>query len=212
MDGKQSCDYTYYGDTDSLDHTWTVPALIRELKERGAPKQVFDAGCGNGVVGDKLSKAGYLVTGVDLSSTGIANAQERYPHCSLHIGSIYDDLAKDYGQFPSVICLEVVEHLFEPKLWASRMFDLTQPGGMLFVSTPYHGYLKNLAICAAGKFDKHVDVMWDCGHIKFFSQATLSMLLEGAGFTGIRYRRLGRVPCFAKSMLAIARRPEHTLP
>ena len=170
------------------------------------PKKVFDLGWGNGVVDNRLHRAGYQVTGVDLSSTGIENAR-RNPRLRLEIGSLYDDLASKYGQFPSVICLEVVEHLFYPRQMAKTMFDLTEPGGYVMVSTPYHGYIKNVAIALAGKFDFHVKPLWDYGHIKFFSMATLTELLEEAGFVDIRYRRLGRIPVLAKSMLAIAKKP-----
>jgi 2-polyprenyl-6-hydroxyphenyl methylase/3-demethylubiquinone-9 3-methyltransferase len=37
--------------------------------------------------------------------------------------------------------------------------------------------------------------------------ATLSTLLREAGFGAIRFRRVGRVPALAKSMIAIARKP-----
>lgn len=198
--------YTYDGDTESCDHAYTVPAVLEELKKTGKPKHVFDLGCGNGAVGNRLSLAGYEVTGIDLSSTGIANANARYPHLRLEQGSVYDDLASRYGQFPHVISLEVVEHLFYPRTFAKTAYDLLEPGGHLLVTTPYHGYLKNLAIALAGRFDQHVKPLWDYGHIKFFSEATLTALLNEAGFADVVYRRLGRIAPLAKSMLAVARK------
>jgi 2-polyprenyl-3-methyl-5-hydroxy-6-metoxy-1,4-benzoquinol methylase len=123
------------------------------------------------------------------------------------MGSLYSDLAGKYGQFPYVISLEVVEHLFHPKVMAKTLFNLTEPQGYAIVSTPYHGYLKNLAIALAGKFDFHAKPLWDYGHIKFFSIATMTELLQAAGFMEIEFRRLGRIPSLAKSMLAIAKKP-----
>ena len=205
---ESGCGYFYEGNTDSVDHLYTVPAVLRELKDGGKAKRVFDAGCGNGVVAAKLSKNGYEVAGVDASPTGIENAQQHYPHLRLEHGSLYDDLAARFGRFPYVVCLEVVEHLFYPRTWAKTMFDLLEPGGWLIVSTPYHGYVKNLAMAVTGKLDRHFTALWDYGHIKFFSMKTLTELLEEAGFRQVRYRRLGRIPPLAKSMLAIATRPE----
>lgn len=199
--------YTYEGNTDSQDHLYTVPAVLAILKREGIAGRIFDAGCGNGVVAAKLAKAGFDVTGVDLAPTGIENAKREYPGLRLEIGSVYDDLAGRYGQFPAVICLEVVEHLFYPRALAKTLFDLTEPGGYTIVSTPYHGYWKNLAIAATGKFDFHVKPLWDYGHIKFFSMKTLTELLQGAGFAEVRYRRVGRVPWLAWSMVATARKP-----
>ena len=34
-----------------------------------------------------------------------------------------------------------------------RVYDLLEPGGLAIISTPYHGYLKNLALAASGKLD-----------------------------------------------------------
>lgn len=199
--------YTYYGNTHSLDHVYTIPGLRRALNELGNPKRVFDAGCGNGVVANELAKSGFDVTGVDLSPTGIENASKEYPGLKLSVASLYDDLAAKYGQFPCVYSLEVIEHMYHPRVMAQRLFELTEPGGHAIVSTPYHGYMKNLALALAGKWDWHFMSLTEYGHIKFFSVATITWLLEHAGFTDVRVRRLGRIPPLAKSMLVIARRP-----
>ncbi|QKK30254.1 hypothetical protein FE844_011975 [Rhizobium indicum] len=42
------------------------------------------------------------------------------------------------------------------------------------------------------------------GHIKFWSKNTLSMLLLDAGFDNVRFEYVGRIPVFAKSMIAVA--------
>ncbi|GGC23871.1 hypothetical protein GCM10011363_45530 [Marivita lacus] len=105
------------------------------------------------------------------------------------------------------ISLEVVEHIYAPRDYARTLFDPVEPGGNAIVSTPYHGYLKNLAPALTGKMDRHFTAGWDHGHIKFWSIATLTQLLTEAGFEHIRFRRVGRVPQLAKSMIAIARKP-----
>lgn len=198
--------YIYEGDTDSLDHRYTVPAVLEVLAKSELGKRVFDAGCGNGVAANLISQKGYDVTGVDPAPTGIESANKQYPHLHLEIGSVYENLASRYGQFPYVISLEVIEHLFYPRQMAKALFDLTEPGGYTIISTPYHGYLKNLAIALAGKFDFHVKPLWDCGHIKFFSIKTLTELLRETGYVEVNFLRLGRIPCLAKSMLAVARK------
>jgi len=87
------------------------------------------------------------------------------------------------------------------------MFSLLEPGGTAIISTPYHGYWKNLVMALSGKLDAHFTVLWEHGHIKFWSIKTLSTLLADAGFVDIRFERVGRVPLLAKSMIAIARKP-----
>jgi 2-polyprenyl-6-hydroxyphenyl methylase/3-demethylubiquinone-9 3-methyltransferase len=123
------------------------------------------------------------------------------------IGSGYEDLAARFGQFDCVISVEVMEHLYHPRLFARRMFDLVTPGGSIIVTTPYHGYLKNLALAVTGHLDNHFTALWDGGHIKFWSVKTLRFLLQEAGFEDVHFQFAGRIPPLAKSMIAVARRP-----
>jgi 2-polyprenyl-3-methyl-5-hydroxy-6-metoxy-1,4-benzoquinol methylase len=170
-------------------------------------RRLFELGCGNGSVAHELSKRGWDVTGVDPSVEGIQQAHAAYPKLKLSNGSAYDDLAARYGRFPVVASLEVVEHIDAPHRYVQTVFDLTARGGTVIVSTPYHGYWKNFALALTGKMDDHFTALWDHGHIKFWSTKTLSILLEEAGFVGIRFERVGRIPMLAKSMIAIARKP-----
>jgi len=204
--GFQFVDAAPFGSNRDL---W--PALLKEIdalpEGRLAGAGVFDLGCGNGATAGMLAARGLKVTGVDTEPSGIAVARAAHPGCRFDIASAEEDLAAVYGQFPLVVSLEVVEHLYDPHLFARRLYDLAAPGGTALVSTPYHGYAKNLAIAVAGKFDGHFSALWTGGHIKFFSVATLTDLLSGAGFEVLRFHRVGRIPILARSMLAVARRP-----
>jgi 2-polyprenyl-6-hydroxyphenyl methylase/3-demethylubiquinone-9 3-methyltransferase len=168
-------------------------------------KRVFEVGCGNGSVAQQLSQRGYDVTGVDPSIEGINQAHAAYPHLKLQRGSAYDNLAARYGTFPFVLSLEVVEHLYSPRDYAKNMYALLEPGGLAIISTPYHGYIKNLIMALTGTLDRHFTSLWDHGHIKFWSKKTLSILLREAGFTHIEFLRVGRIPVLAKSMIAVAK-------
>ncbi len=103
--------------------------------------------------------------------------------------------------------MEVVEHVYDPKAFAAGIVKLLKPGGRLLLTTPYHGYLKNLAIALAGRFDRHVAPLWNGGHIKFWSRTTLSQLLMDSGLIDVRFEGVGRVPYFWKSMVLTARKP-----
>jgi 2-polyprenyl-6-hydroxyphenyl methylase/3-demethylubiquinone-9 3-methyltransferase len=79
-------------------------------------------------------------------------------------------------------------------------------GGTAILSTPYHGYWKNLALALTGRMDKHFTALLDHGHIKFWSTETLGELLREVGFIDIHFERVGRIPPLAKSMIVIARK------
>jgi 2-polyprenyl-3-methyl-5-hydroxy-6-metoxy-1,4-benzoquinol methylase len=89
---------------------------------------------------------GYTVTAVDTSIDGIKLANSRFPGIAFHNASAYDDLSGKFGKFKAVISLEVVEHIFEPRKYAATVYELLEPGGVAIISTPYHSYLKNLAL------------------------------------------------------------------
>lgn len=202
--------YRYPNAELNLSHAYLLPALTEEFALRGpsAPsRRLFDLGCGNGSVSARLANLGFEVNGVDPSGEGIRVANERYPDLVLRTGSAYDDLAAIYGRFGILVSLEVVEHVYAPRKFAAAAFDLLEPGGWAIISTPYHGYLKNVALAVSGKMDFHFTALWDHGHIKFWSRATLSRLLQEAGFRDVSFRRVGRIPAFAKSMIATARHP-----
>ena len=210
---KDISGYRYAGESLSCAHAYLLPAVTTELAEcfsqraDDGERRVFDLGCGNGSVAAYLAGLGYEVTGVDPSAEGIEQANRAHRELRLEPGSAYDDLHSLYGEFPAVISLEVVEHVYAPRDYAATLFSLVEPGGVAIVSTPYHGYLKNLALAAAGAMDRHYTALWDHGHIKFWSMATLSELLKDAGFGRIRFLRVGRIPMLAKSMIAVASKP-----
>ncbi len=203
--------YQYDTHSYSCAHTYLLPTLKSEIAQLGAslhsPRRLFDLGCGNGVIAAACAAEGWEVTGVDPSDLGIEQANKGYPHLNLAKGSAYDDLVSTYGRFPIVISLEVVEHCYAPRDYARTLYDLVEPGGTAIISTPYHGYVKNLALAITGKMDAHFTALWDNGHIKFWSIYTLGALLEEAGFKEIRFKRVGRFGPLAKSMFAIARKP-----
>jgi 2-polyprenyl-3-methyl-5-hydroxy-6-metoxy-1,4-benzoquinol methylase len=188
-------------------HTYLIPELekiIHQLERNGFERRAFDLGCGNGVIANWLSLRGWEVVGVDSSTEGIFHANKNFPNIRLERGSAYDDLATRYGQFPLVLSMEVVEHVYAPRDYAKTLISLVQPGGRTIISTPYHGYLKNLAMALAGRMDKHFTALWDHGHIKFWSIKTLRALLLEQGFTNVVFYRVGRIPPLAKSMIAVA--------
>ena len=205
------------GATDIGGHGWSsadptcayrylMPTVRRILAgglAAGRAKRVFDLGCGNGATARALAAEGWEVAGVDPSPEGIAHAAAS--GLDLRLGSGYDDLVTDFGQWPFVVCLEVIEHVYFPHRLARTLLELCEPRGLAIVSTPYHGYWKNLALSLIpGAWDRHHHPLNDHGHIKFWSILTLRTLLASAGFAQISFMRVGRMGPLAKAMIAIA--------
>lgn len=183
----------------------TVETILGERIHRNG--RVFDLGCGNGTLARRLQSLGYEVSGVDPSDKGIAQAKRADPATALEVGSAYDPLAQKFGTFPVVVSLEVVEHVYYPRQYARCVHDLLEPGGIAIISTPYHSYLKNLVLAIFGKMDGHYTALWDHGHIKFWSTATLTELFREQSMPLESVHRVGRFPTLAKSMILTFRKP-----
>lgn len=187
---------------------YLAPAVLAILRSLPV-KRVLDLGCGNGALCKTLLDAGFSVVGVERDATGVGIARQAYPGKAFYAMSVEEDpatLISTEGQFDVVVSTEVVEHLFAPRFLPQFAAQVLKPNGYLIVSTPYHGYVKNLAIAVLGKWDSHHTSLWEGGHIKFWSRSTLTRLLEDNGFRVTRFLGSGRVPYFWKSMLLVAQR------
>ncbi len=181
-------------------------SLVSGLKDIST---VCDLGCGNGYLASQFGKAGYRVTGLDASSTGIEVARRHYEkeNVTFVLADLDDpSLALATGPFDVVVSSDVIEHLYRPAALMEIAARILKASGYLVVGTPYHGYLKNLAIAVVGKWDAHHNPNWDGGHIKFFSVSSLRELVERCGFETIRFRFHGRAPLLWKNMICVARK------
>jgi 2-polyprenyl-6-hydroxyphenyl methylase/3-demethylubiquinone-9 3-methyltransferase len=198
----------YPSSAPSWPNRYVWPVLVRILQDHPASqRRVFEVGSGNGATANMLTELGYDVVGIDPSIEGVEIARRSFPKATFHLGTSYDDLAGVYGTFPIVVSLEVIEHCYSVKAYLETMFRLLEPGGLGIISTPFHGYWKNLALSVFDKWDSHHSPLWEGGHMKFFSERTLTQALVQAGFSDITFRRAGRIPIVAKSMIAVFRRP-----
>lgn len=181
-----------------------VAAALAPL-ERGA--RVLDVGCGRGDMARELVELGYDVTGVDPAASGVELARRRVPGARFEVDVASDGLLGRLGEepFDAVVSTEVCEHVYDPFAWARGCRAALAPGGLLVASTPYHGYVKNLAISLTDGWDTHFTALWVGGHIKFWSKRTLSKLLSECGFGGFEFRYGGRLPLLWKTMVCVGR-------
>ncbi len=203
IENGQEC---YGWDTSEASecHSYVLPKLLALLP--GDKLKILDMGCGNGYVANQLSLRGHKVTGIDLSKDGIELAQNTYPNTEFIVRSVYEDLADLGNDFDLIISSEVIEHLYYPKKFLQNAWLALKPGGVIILSTPYHGWAKNVLLSVLGQWDKHHTVDWEGGHIKFFSERTISAMLLEAKFSNIKFDNAGRVKWLWKSMVLRAQK------
>ncbi len=202
-------EYKDYGFQDNdAAHTFeylTTPLLA--LLNKSTNRCILDLGCGNGYLVNMLIDKGYNAFGTDASAKGIAIARQKNPDKfflqDLSTGKLPEELQKQ--PFDTVISTEVIEHLYDPQGFILFCKQVLNSGGEVIISTPYHGYLKNIMLSLLNKWDMHFSPMWYGGHIKFWSRKTLSKVLTDAGFTVIAFKGCGRIPYLWKSMIIKAK-------
>lgn len=184
---------------------YVLPVVLSMLGD--PPGRVLDVGCGNGALTAKIKAAGFDVRGIDADADGIDLARAAWPDISFEV----EDVAAmaETGEYDFVVSTEVVEHLYDPVAFAGACFRALKPGGWIVLSTPYHGYLKNLLLAASGGWDRHHEALRVGGHIKMWSRATLRALLREAGFEEVRFQGTGRGRYLWKSDVAAAFKPGH---
>jgi 2-polyprenyl-3-methyl-5-hydroxy-6-metoxy-1,4-benzoquinol methylase len=200
--------YGWHSAQQTCSTSYLAPKIKQILISLGA-KRVADLGAGNGGLCAEVAQLGLEVVGVEYDKNGVEIAKKAYPKIPFYNFGVQDDPAELLRQelpFDVVISTEVVEHLFSPHLLPIYACAVLKKDGFLVVSTPYHGYLKNLALSLFDKWDKHHTVLWHGGHIKFWSKRTLTELLEQNGFSVTQFFGVGRFPYLWKSMVIVARK------
>jgi 2-polyprenyl-3-methyl-5-hydroxy-6-metoxy-1,4-benzoquinol methylase len=186
-----------------------ITPQVLQILDTLSVKRVCDLGSGNGALVAAMRKAGYYAVGVEYDKQGVGLSQKNYPGINFYNFGVQDDpaqmLSLEGQPFDVVVSTEVVEHLFSPHLLPIFARKLLVGEGYLVISTPYHGYLKNLALSIFNKWDKHHTPLWHGGHIKFWSRKSLTQLLNENGFQVVDFYGVGRFPWLWKSMILIAK-------
>ena len=176
-----------------------ILTLIGETR----PRSILDLGCGNGHLAKMLSSKGYRVAAADVDRKGIELARQDSASVDFRCVDMSDKPPDEWTKSPfdCIISTEVVEHMFFPRHLFQFATACLVAGGRLHVSTPYHGWLKNVIISATGGWDKHHQPDHEGGHIKFWSRATLGRLAASSGFREVKFTGCGRYSFLWKSML-----------
>lgn len=182
-----------------------APVLARLLRPRRRGR-LLDLGAGWGNVSNSAAALGFEVVAVEQSGERLQFARERYPQVRFYEADVFeiqDKVLPFEGPFDYVIATEVIEHLFDPGRFLRLAGAALKEEGLLLLSTPYHGYLKNLLLALCNRMDDHYKALETGGHIKFFSRRTLERLLRDHGFEPLRFVGAGRLPGLWKSMVVL---------
>lgn len=161
---------------------------LLELFERyvSPDDRCLDVGCGDGgTSGVWLHDHAASYLGVDISEGAIRKAARR--GLSVQLVEHADGLPFPDDSFDLVVCVEVLEHLFEPDRAVREIRRVLRPQGRVIATVPnvVHWRIR-VDIALLGRWNPRGDPLsgrqpWRDPHVRFFSKRSLARLIESCG-------------------------------
>lgn len=188
-------------------HAHLTQPIVQQLVKANS-HSVLDLGCGNGWFSGALHRCGFDMTGVDHSGAALREARQLYPEVPFrHMDATAPPDASLPPKFDAVVAIDLIDHVARPRQLIETAIAALRPGGLLVMTSTYHGYSKNLALALTGRFDARWEALLDQGRLKFFSRATLLTLMSEFALRDLHFETVGRIPIFARAMLVAATKP-----
>jgi SAM-dependent methyltransferase len=145
-------------------------ALLRRHHDDG---RLLELGCAYGFF---LLEAQpyYECVGVEVAEAAVAACRAR--GLAVYHGVLDRALAERLGTFDAAVMLDVIEHLEHPRDVLEQLGAVLRPGGVLVLTTG------DWNSAAARLLGRHWRLLTPPQHVFYFTPATLTTLLERAGF------------------------------
>lgn len=150
-----------------------------------APRHILDAGCGEGfAMRAVLENSTAEIVGLDGSAGAVQLAENLNPGRRFAAGDLYALPFPDRS-FDLVICMEVLEHLHEPRRGLRELIRVS--GGWLLLSVPneplFRGanFLRGKNLRAWGNDPGHLN-HWSFGGFRRFLAPECTVIVAGTSF------------------------------
>ena len=180
-----------------IDANRTLRLLADERRSPAAPNVVraqctggrvlADIGCGTGTFLKQLHDRYDTLVGIDFIPNARSDLDNvEFLQADLRLGIPLGDEVAD-----TITAIEVIEHAADPLLLVREAFRIARPGATLILTTPNVRYIRHLfRLVLQGKGPKTAayeddELLWDGGHIHYFTSRDLEALLNEAGFVSV---------------------------
>ena len=173
--------------------------------------QVLDFGCGGGTIIGNLNRRVSIhpdSLGVDISETAIRRARERFAEINFDVLGAGGRINVPSGFFNVLVTSEVIEHVLDTEKMWDEFNRVLKPGGILALTCPYHGWLKDLTLLLVGRSESHFHDPFN-QHIRHYSlKALKKRVFPRYRFVFQWSAGVGRCRWLWKSMFVVAKRGE----
>jgi 2-polyprenyl-3-methyl-5-hydroxy-6-metoxy-1,4-benzoquinol methylase len=145
--------------------------------------RVLDIGCGAGGIADPLRAAGAAaITGIELVPEAAAAAERVYDE--VWVGDALEGVPKLSGRFDTILCYDVLEHLYDPSALVRQLLTVAAPSARLHVSVPNASHVSLLRdLIIRGTFGYQSAGHRDATHLRWFTRRDIERLLEEGGWS-----------------------------
>ena len=167
--------------------------------------RVLDIGCQGGHQLDLLSGEFDELVGLDITPYG--DMWDQFPHARFVVHDVDGaPLPFEDGFFRTVICTNVLEHVFDVFGLVREIDRVLEDGGTCFVSVPNVSAWRHILALFRGRVPRtgaqeypFTDRQgWDGQHLHYFTHTELRWLLESAGLTLTATNVYGRLPALKR--------------
>ena len=121
-----------------------------------AEKEILDVGCGAGILSEAMAYRGAHVTGIDMAPALLKIARLHMAESNLTIkytqSTIEEFSDRSNKKFDVITCMEMLEHVPDPKSVIQSCYKLLNPGGYLFLSTINRNFKSYLGAIVGGEY------------------------------------------------------------
>lgn len=150
--------------------------LFNKFREH-KPKTLIDLGCADGAVPLTAAREGIKSVGINLYKPSVDLANKRAQHHGLDATFIHGDIFDQKGKYDSVVMMEVLEHVPDPRRALELISELLEHDGRAYLSTPRTDHLGvELHKKEIGK--KSWNDGKPSGHLRLFTEEEFKALLE----------------------------------